>query len=639
MAGALELINEANDIKKIKPSDYNILAEEIREYLIENISKTGGHLASNLGTVELTMALHLYLNFPKDKLIWDVGHQAYTHKLLTGRKNEFNSLRTFEGLSGFPKRKESCCDSFDTGHSSTSISAAMGLVQARDIKGTNERVVAVIGDGALSGGMAFEALNNAAALKSNLTIILNDNKMSISENVGGMANYLGKLRTGDKYINLKHKVEKALNNVPGVGHIIADKVRKSKDSIKRLVIPGMLFEDMGLTYIGPIDGHNLNELQMALSSASKARKAVIVHVVTQKGRGYKPAEKNPSQFHGVEAFDVKTGKNIKAKKGAAYTEVFSEAVLELGEKHQDLVAITAAMPSGTGLNQFKKKYPDRFFDVGIAEEHAVTFAAGLAAGGLKPVVAIYSTFLQRAYDQIVHDVCIGTLPVIFAIDRAGLVGNDGETHQGIFDISYLAHIPNLTIMAPKNGKELKEMLDFAYNFNGPIAIRYPRGKAYEGLKEFDAPIVYGKSEILYNSFIADESAEARSRRILILAAGSMVETGEEVYNSLIKDGLEVTFVNIRFLKPFDMDMLQEMAKSHSTWITMEENVRRGGFGEMVAGYLVDEELRDIKLLNISLPDQFIEQGDVAVLKEKLEFDAASLVNRIKHFVGSSNILL
>lgn len=634
MAGALELINEANDIKKIKPSDYNILAEEIRDYLIENISKTGGHLASNLGTVELTMALHLYLDFPKDKLIWDVGHQAYTHKLLTGRKNEFKSLRTFEGLSGFPKRKESCCDSFDTGHSSTSISAAMGLVQARDIKGTNERVVAVIGDGALSGGMAFEALNNAADLKSNLTIILNDNKMSISENVGGMANYLGKLRTGDKYINLKHKVEKALNNVPGVGHIIADKVRKSKDSIKRLVIPGMLFEDMGLTYIGPIDGHNLSELQMALSSASKARKAVIVHVVTQKGRGYKPAEKNPSQFHGVEAFDVKTGKNIKAKKGAAYTEVFSEAVLELGEKHEDVVAITAAMPSGTGLNQFKKKYPDRFFDVGIAEEHAVTFAAGLASGGMKPVVAIYSTFLQRAYDQIVHDVCIGSLPVIFAIDRAGLVGNDGETHQGIFDISYLTHIPNLTVMAPKNGKELKDMLDFAYDFNGPVAIRYPRGKAYEGLKEYNAPLVYGKSEILYNSIQEAESTEAKNKRILILATGSMVETGDEVSKTLIKEGLEITFVNIRFLKPFDMDMLQEMAENHGIWVTMEENVRRGGIGEMVAGYLVDRELRDIRLLNISLPDQFIEQGDVGVLKEKFEFDAASLVNRIRNFVNN-----
>lgn len=633
VASALEYINEANDIKKIKPVDYNLLAEEIREYLIENISKTGGHLASNLGTVELTMALHLYMNFPKDKLVWDVGHQAYTHKLLTGRKNEFTSLRTYEGLSGFPKRKESCCDSFDTGHSSTSISAAMGLVEARDLKGSNERVVAVIGDGALSGGMAFEALNNAAALKSNLTIILNDNKMSISENVGGMANYLGKLRTGDKYINLKHKVEKALNNVPGVGHIIADKVRKSKDSIKRLVIPGMLFEDMGLTYIGPIDGHNLNELQIALSSASKVKKAVIVHVITQKGRGYKPAEKNPSQFHGVEAFDVKTGKNIIAKKGASYTEVFSDTVLELGEKHKDLVAITAAMPSGTGLNQFKKKYPDRFFDVGIAEEHAVTFAAGLAAGGMKPVVAIYSTFLQRAYDQIVHDVCIGSLPVIFAIDRAGLVGNDGETHQGIFDISYLSHIPNLTVMAPKNGKELKEMLHFAYRHNGPIAIRYPRGKAYEGLVDYNEPIVCGKSEVIFNSSRSDKSAAAKSKRVLLLAAGSMVETGDEIYQALICEGFEVTFVNIRFLKPLDMDMLLEMSQNHGVWITMEENVRRGGFGEMVAAYLIDQEMRDIRLLNISLPDQFIEQGDVSVLKEKLELDAAALINRIKDFVG------
>lgn len=633
MAGILDLINEANDIKKVKPADYNRLAEEIREFLVENISKTGGHLASNLGTVELTMALHLYLDFPKDKLVWDVGHQAYTHKLLTGRKGDFASLRTFEGLSGFPKRKESECDCFDTGHSSTSLSAAMGLVKARELSGRDERIVAVIGDGALSGGLAFEALNNAAELKSNLTIILNDNKMSISENVGGMANYLGKLRTGDKYINLKQTVEKALNNVPGVGHIIADKIRKSKDSIKRLVIPGMLFEDMGLTYIGPIDGHNLGELQTALSSASKAKKAVIIHVITKKGRGYKPAEKNPSHFHGVEAFDVKTGKNSKAKKGITYTEVFSDAMIEMGEQHSNLVAITAAMPSGTGLNKFKKKFPDRFLDVGIAEEHAVTYAAGLAIGGMKPVVAVYSTFLQRAYDQIVHDVCISALPVIFAVDRAGIVGNDGETHQGIFDVAFLSHIPSLTVMAPKNARELKEMFRFAYDYNGPVAIRYPRGRAYEDLAEHQEPIVYGKSEIIYSYTPCNRKKNPEKNRILLLAAGSMVETGAWLHDALEREGREVTLVNVRFLKPMDKELLREMAESHGIWITMEENIRAGGYGESVAAYLFEENLRDIRLLNLALPDQFIEQGDVNVLKEKFGLDALSLLGRIHDFIA------
>lgn len=633
MAGILDLVNEANDIKKIKPSDYKALADEIREFLIGNISKTGGHLASNLGTVELTMALHLYLDFPADKLVWDVGHQAYTHKLLTGRKKEFSSLRTYEGLSGFPKRKESDCDSLDTGHSSTSLSAAMGMVQARDIRGGKEKIVAVIGDGALSGGMAFEALNNAAELKSNLIIILNDNKMSISENVGGMANYLGKLRTGDKYINLKQTIEKALNNVPVIGHIIADKVRKSKDSLKRLVIPGMLFEDMGLTYIGPIDGHNLNELSTALLSASKAKKAVLIHVITKKGRGYKPAEKNPSYFHGVDAFDIKTGKNSKVKKGITYTEIFSDTILELGEKHDNLTAITAAMPSGTGLNKFKQKYPERFFDVGIAEEHAVTFAAGLALGGMKPVVAVYSTFLQRAYDQIVHDVALSSLPVIFAVDRAGIVGNDGETHQGIFDVAFLSHIPNLTVMAPKNGVELKQMLIFAYEQNGPVAIRYPRGKAYEGLADHNEPIVYGKSEIIFQSNTEGKKKNANKNRILLLAAGSMVETGVEIRDILTQEGREVTLVNIRFIAPMDTELLTDMAASHGIWVTLEENIKHGGYGEGVAAYLFEKNLRNIRLLNLALPNQFIEQGDVSVLKDKLGFDAVSLTDRIKEFAS------
>lgn len=636
----LDEINQPNDIKKTNPEDFNKLAYEIRRFLVKNISKTGGHLASNLGAVELTMALHLFLDFPEDRLVWDVGHQAYTHKLLTGRKNEFTSLRTFEGLSGFPKRKESSCDSFDTGHSSTSISAALGLVKARDLQGKDHKVVAVIGDGALSGGMAFEALNNAARLNTNLTIILNDNNMSISENVGGMANYLGKLRTGDKYKNFKIYLEKIFNKVPGVGPAIIEKLKKSKDSLKGLVIPGMLFEDMGITYIGPIDGHNINELNIALLSAAKMEKAVLIHVLTKKGKGYKPAEENPSKYHGVEAFDIRTGKNNGVKKGPSYTDIFSETMIELGEKNNNIVAITAAMPSGTGLNSFMERFPERFFDVGIAEEHAVTYAAGLALGGMKPYVAIYSTFLQRAYDQILHDVCISNLPVVFAIDRAGLVGNDGETHQGMFDISYLSHIPNLTLMVPKNGLELKEMLYFAEDFNGPVAIRYPRGKAYEGFATFNTPIKLGKSEALYTTIcggminqgnleIMNPSFE--KERTVLLTLGSMVESAAHVYEELAKKGQEVTLINVRFVKPMDEALLHALAKTHGKWITFEENIKAGGFGEKIAAFLLEHDYGKVKLLNISLPNQFIEQGDVEVLKEKLELNDKSIVQKVLLF--------
>lgn len=639
MSQILDRINQANDIKNIKPSEYKRLAEEIRKFLVQNISKTGGHLASNLGAVELTMALHLCLDFPNDKLVWDVGHQAYTHKLLTGRKKEFNTLRTFEGLSGFPKKKESNCDSFDTGHSSTSISAAMGLVKARDISREDFRVTAVIGDGALSGGMAFEALNNAARLNSNLMIVLNDNNMSISENVGGIANYLGQLRTDVKYNKFKESIEKALNNIPGIGSVIMDKLRKSKDSIKRLVIPGMLFEDMGLTYIGPIDGHDINQMITAFTSAAKVKEAVLVHVVTKKGRGYKPAELNPSKYHGVDSFDVKTGKNSIEKTNDSYTDIFSDTLIELAKENEKLVAITAAMPSGTGLSQFMKQYPDRFFDVGIAEGHAVTFAAGLASGGMKPYVAIYSTFLQRAYDQILHDVCISKLPVVFAVDRAGLVGNDGETHQGIFDLSYLSHIPSMTLLAPKNKQEFKEMLRYANSFDGPIAIRYPRGKAYEGLEEFNAPIEFGKSEIIniqkymnIEQDISDSKPEVLAAdpadNIVVLAVGSMVETGYSVVTELAGMGKKADLVNVRFIKPMDEKLLHDLARSHSTWITMEENVKRGGFGEMIAGFLMEHNYSQVTTINISLPDQFIEQGDVAILKEKLGLDAPSILNKI-----------
>ena len=626
MTQILDEINQANDIKNISPSDYKKMAEEIRHFLVKNISKTGGHLASNLGAVELTMALHLCMDFPKDKLIWDVGHQAYTHKLLTGRKEQFSTLRTYEGLSGFPKIKESDCDAFDTGHSSTSISAAMGVVKARDLTGENYKVAAVIGDGALSGGMAFEAMNNAARLNSNLIIVLNDNNMSISENVGGMANYLGKLRTNSKYNNLKDGIEKVLSMLPGVGSSIMDKLRKSKDSIKRWVIPGMLFEDMGLTYIGPIDGHDINQLIMAFQSASKVKEAVLVHVITKKGKGYKPAEQNPSKFHGVDAFDVKTGENKAVKKGITYTEVFSETILELAKENDKVVAISAAMPSGTGLTKFMGLYPERFFDVGIAEEHAVTFAAGLASGGMKPIVAIYSTFLQRAYDQILHDVCISNLPVVFAIDRAGLVGSDGETHQGIFDISFLSHIPSMTLMAPKNRMELHDMLIYANLYEGPIAIRYPRGRAYEGLEEFRYPIEWGKSEVLYHPLIKQDVKQVDN--IVLLAVGSMVETATHVRDMLIVDGKQVTFINVRFISPLDVELLHTLAAKPTLWVTMEENVKAGGFGEKVSSFLTEQNYQQVKHINISLPNQFIEQGDVAILKEKLGIDAISIYKKV-----------
>lgn len=625
MSNLLDTILGPNDIKKLSSNEYGLLAEEIRRFLIRNISKTGGHLASNLGVVELTMALHLTLNLPTDKIIWDVGHQAYTHKILTGRKEEFTTLRQFGGLSGFPKMCESECDCFDTGHSSTSISAAMGFVQARELLGLDNKVVAVIGDGALSGGMAYEALNNAGRLKSNLIIVLNDNNMSISENVGGMANYLGKLRTGSKYNDLKDDVQTTLSKIPVIGSPMIDKIKKSKDSIKRLMIQGMLFEDMGLTYIGPIDGHNIRELITAFQSAKQAKKAVLVHVLTKKGKGYKQAENNPSKFHGVEPFNLKTGTAMSKSKGVSYTDVFGKTLVELGKADPRIVAITAAMPDGTGLCNFAKEYPKRFFDVGIAEEHAVTFAAGLAAAGFKPVVAVYSTFLQRAYDQIIHDVCINRLPVTFAIDRAGIVGKDGETHQGVFDISYLSSIPNLTVLSPKNKYELAQMLKYAMAYEGPVAIRYPRGSAYEGLQEYAAPIEYGKSEV-----IQEEDTT------LLLGVGHMVETAVEVSKILKEHGINSSVVNARFIKPMDTNLLKTMLTNHSTIVTLEENVALGGFGSQVSSFLMEHGFHNVNHINVSLPDQYIEHGDANILRLKYGLDPESIGKRILNSIDTSN---
>lgn len=613
----LEKIEQANDIKQIAPEDYGVLAEEIRQFLIQTISVTGGHLGSNLGAVELTMALHLFLNLPEDKLIWDVGHQSYTHKILTGRRDGFVNLRKFGGMSGFPKRKESECDCFDTGHSSTSISAGLGMVKARDIQGGSQTIVSVIGDGSLTGGMAYEALNNASRLETNFIIVLNDNNMSISENVGGVSKYLNNIRTADTYLGLKEGVYNSLHGKSKYGDKVVSQIRRAKSSFKHLVVPGMFFEDMGITYLGPVDGHNIPEMVHMFKEARKVKKAVLVHVITQKGRGYAPAERHPARFHGAEPFDIETGIPSFPRMKANYTDIFSTVMCKLGQRDEKVVAITAAMPDGTGLKRFRNMYPERFFDVGIAEEHAVTFAAGLAAGGLKPIVAIYSSFLQRAYDQILHDVCIQNLPVVFCIDRAGLVGSDGETHQGIFDLSYLSSIPNMHIMAPKNKWELSDMIKFALAFGGPMAIRYPRGEAFDGLKDNRAPIVYGKSEAVY-----------QERDIMLLAVGSMVKVALTVREQLIEQGFACSLTNARFVKPIDEEAIREACRMHRLIVTMEENVASGGYGEKVREY-VDSLGVSTQVLGITISDEYVEHGNVELLKQEIGIDAISIVEKVR----------
>lgn len=612
----LDKIQKENDIKELDGEELVLLADEIREFLIHKISISGGHLASNLGVVELTMAMHLTFQLPDDKMIWDVGHQSYTHKLLTGRKNGFDQLRKYGGMSGFPKRKESLCDAFDTGHSSTSISAGLGYAQARDIKGEKHYVISVIGDGALTGGMAYEALNNASQIKTNFIIVLNDNNMSISENVGGMSSYLGNLRTADAYTELKSGVTNTLSKIPVYGDRIVKRIRKTKSGIKQLFIPGMLFEEMGITYLGPIDGHNMEQVCKTFREAKKVNGAVLVHVCTKKGKGYEPAERHPARFHGAEPFEIETGIPKSKRIKSNYTDIFSTVMRKLGDREPDVVAVTAAMPDGTGLKRFRNMFPERFFDVGIAEEHAVTFAAGLAAAGLKPVVAVYSSFLQRAYDQVLHDVCIQNLHVIFAIDRAGLVGSDGETHQGIFDLSYLSSIPNMCIMAPKNKWELSDMMKFAVAYHGPIALRYPRGEAYDGLREFREPVKYGKSEVIY-----DES------EIALVAVGSMVKTAKEVRSRLRDTGYSCSLVNARFVKPYDSELLSELQKEHRLVVTLEENVKSGGYGEAVLDYF-NQIGSCVKVLNITLPDDYVEHGNVDVLKQEVGIDADSVEKKI-----------
>lgn len=619
MGRLLNKIKEPNDIKRISPKLYPILAQEIRDFLIDHVSQTGGHLASNLGAVEITMALHICLHFPEDKVVYDVGHQSYVHKLLTGRKDEFTSLRQKDGLCGFPKRCESDCDVFGTGHSSTSISAALGLAVARDLEQKEETIAAVIGDGALSGGMAYEALNNLSILrreKKNMIIILNDNKMSISENVGGMSRYLNDLRSRRSYSEFKENVENALNNIPGVGKSVARTLKKSKDSIKQLFIPGMLFENMGITYYGLVNGHDIYELIHAINRAKQHEGPILIHAITRKGMGYKYAEKNPEKFHGIGPFDKETGEVLAKKTKKTYTDIFAESLVELARENKKIVAITAAMPSGTGLKAFKKHYPKRFFDVGIAEEHAVTFAAGLAAQGMRPVFAVYSSFLQRGYDQVLHDVCIQKLPVFFCIDRSGLVGADGETHQGIFDISYLSHIPNMVLMAPKNEKEMPAMMKFALEYNGPTAMKYPRGSAYDGLSEYNAPIELGKSEMIYEG-----------QDVVILAVGNIMEECEKAVQLLKSQGYNPGLVNVRFIRPMDEEMLHVLSKKYSLIVTVEENQLIGGYGQMVSAFLHKNVCKN-QLLTLGISDYFVGHATVNEQREEAGINADSIVKSI-----------
>ena len=614
----LDMINKENDIKNVPSEDMPKLASEIREFLIEHVGRTGGHLASNLGTVELTMAMHLSFNLPEDKLVWDVGHQAYTHKILTGRKDEFDTLRQYGGMSGFPKRRESKCDSFDTGHSSTSISAGLGYVKARDLSGGTNYVVSIIGDGALTGGLALEALNNAAENQSNFIIVLNDNNMSISPNVGAISTMLTSIRGDNAYRDINDNVKNSLKKIPVYGDKIVSQIHRTKSGIKQLLLPGMKFEDMGITYLGPVDGHDINKLCKLFKIAKKINSSVIVHVITEKGRGYEPARLRPDKFHGVGPFDISTGKAFAAPK-TTYTDVFSRKICDMASKDDKIVAITASMASGTGLSRFQKRFPLRFFDVGIAEEHAVTFAAGLAAGGYKPYFAVYSSFLQRGFDEILHDVCIQGLHVVFMIDRAGIVGNDGETHQGIFDYSYLNIIPGMTVMAPKNQLELMDMMEFANSYDGPIAIRYPRGAVSDILSDHKEEISYGRAEVIYSG-----------SHTAILTIGASIEEGVKIYDKLKDRGENPTLINARFENPVDDKLIAKLAENHDKLLTIEENIGAGGFGMNVLR-IVNENGYNIRVVTASLPDEYMTHGSVGRLKDECGFTPDDIIEKLDRF--------
>lgn len=620
--GYLEKINSPKDLKKLDMRALDILAEEIRAFLVENVSKTGGHLSSNLGVVELTIALHYCFSCPRDKIVWDVGHQAYVHKILTGRKEGFKTLRKLDGMSGFPRPSESPCDAFNAGHSSTSVSAALGLANARDMRGESYNVTAVIGDGAMTGGMAYEALNNAGQLKTKMLIVLNDNQMSISANVGAMSSYLNQLRLAPTYVTAKKDVQKTLQKLPVIGNGVYNFLGRTKEGIKHSILPSVMFEQLGLTYIGPVDGHDTKKLIQIINRIKKLDEPVLLHVVTKKGRGYAPAEANPSKFHGIGPFDPKTGEVLKKSDQITYSKVFGRKIVQLAAKYKNICAVTAAMPSGTGLELFAAEYPKRFFDVGIAEEHAVTFCGGLAKGGCLPVFAVYSTFLQRSYDQLVHDICIQKLPFILAIDRAGIVGDDGETHQGILDISFLNTIPNMAVMAPKNRVELEAMLEFAVTAGIPIAIRYPRGAVSDIMNNAQSPIELGKSEYIYTG-----------GDIAVVSFGAMMDEAVAVYEHLIKDGLKPTLINARFSSPLDMDMAEDLFKNYKYVFTLEDNVLSGGFGGKMAQALAKMGTGGPLLQCFGFPDKFVEHGTKAQLFKRYGLDGVSIYQKIKETTG------
>ncbi|MBU3126566.1 1-deoxy-D-xylulose-5-phosphate synthase [Clostridium tagluense] len=616
MSRILDDFNDINAVKKMSIEELNIFAVEIRNFLIEKVSKTGGHLASNLGIVELTLSLYNVFDLDRDKIIWDVGHQSYVHKILTGRKDKFDSLRNFDGLSGFPKREESKYDIFESGHSSTSISAGLGMARARDLQGKDYDVISVIGDGALTGGMAMEALNDVGFRKTKMIIVLNDNQMSISKNVGGISKYLSGFRIDPTYNRLKKEINSTLRKIPSVGNGMAKSIHKIKDGIKQVVVPGMLFEHMGIKYLGPIDGHDIKEVSKVLKLAKNIEGPVIIHVITKKGKGYKFAENQPGKYHSVGPFNPLIGE-LRGGSKESYSDGFGEQIALLAKENKNIVAITAAMPEGTGLEKFSKQFPNRFFDVGIAEQHAVTMAAGMASQGLKPIFAVYSTFLQRAYDQIVHDVCIQKLPVIFAIDRAGIVGQDGETHQGIFDLSYLSHIPNMTIMAPKCISELKSMLTFAVKQDYPIAIRYPRGGdnpniSMSSIQNFKR----GKWEILF-----------QGGKIALVATGKMVQNAVLVREKLKDMGVEVTVINACFIKPIDEALISELVHKKYSIVTIEDNIVHGGLGSLVLEYVNTLEEKT-KVINLGFKDEFIPHGTVDILYKLYKLDASGIFQSI-----------
>ena len=622
MTNYLDTIQSPADLKKLTPEQLPALAEEVRQFLLETVSVTGGHLGSNLGTVELTIALHYCFDSPADKIIWDVGHQAYTHKILTGRRDSFHTQRQYKGLSGFPKRSESEHDAFGVGHSSTSISAGLGMAAAADLAGTKNHAIAIIGDGSLTGGMAFEALNQAGHLKKNLIVILNDNEMSISKNVGAFSSFISRKMTGRYFRDLKKEMQGLLLNIPAIGTDILHFAKRAENSLKGFLTPGSLFEALGFDYLGPLDGHDLTQLVEVFNNINDLDGPLLVHIMTTKGKGYKPAEETPDKYHGVGVFDIATGKGASKAAAKFYTDIFGETIVQLAEQDPKIIAITAAMPDGTGLTKFAERFPKRFFDVGIAEQHGMTFAAGLAADGFRPVTAIYSTFLQRAYDQVFHDICLQNLPVTIAMDRAGLVGDDGPTHHGVFDISYLRHLPGLTLMAPKDENELRHMLKTAVYSNIPITLRYPRGAGFgvhmdAELKE----IPIGSGELL-----------VEGTDICIIAIGSTVYPAVQAAETLLKKGFSVGVINARFIKPLDSELILDASRKCGCILTVEENALQGGFGSAILELLYDNNMQDVRVKRLGIPDSYVEQGSQAQLRKDLGIDAEGIAAAVELFL-------